>query len=558
MGLTRAVLSSRDAPGGDPSFEARIKALMILSPHLEERKQQLKELLDYLGPTGPDFTSLQVTADQRELSDDEVGTLIGETINGVIPLQARARGAFEDNEASLDNLVPSSLRYYERFCGPAAGNIEPDVYIGGTLTAYRKELLRRDLKHGLDICLLGALRDDISPGVWTEHVADDDLWNAMMACDIVQDPFSLLGALDIALGRQHDERYRVFADGAVSKLLTEEFRRPDGNNTYELITLLANLVLNHINTLEGSTLRAPYWKRMCAWMQAGFLARLTISLNLDLKELSKWVHDKMTVAGGYVVILDLRHEPMYRAAEMSSSTFREEIIGRLAILSSRHHSAGRPIPRADEIDQAVSRLADQGSPLGWALPGPLEGHRRPAEVEGRTTTGGIAEQIRESFAPGVSEWKWTNLSYLSQYFVFDEELLVSACDAVKKCDFEDKGEDKGDGFDKLIGACLVAAVHRDVRLAQAIAEKVISRADKVVSPHEVVGTLRLLLLAGASFGNEDEWSTWLEEQLNEVAIRLPRGELSKVFLENIQELKKVIKLTSGIHVRAEASASAAN
>ena len=67
----------------------------------------------------------------------------------------------------------------------------------------------------------------------------------------------------------------------------------------------------------------------------------------------------------------------------------------------------------------------------------------------------------------------------------------------------------------------------------------------------------LLLLAGASFAIEDEWSTWLEEKLTEVAIRLPRGEALKAFLENIQELKRVIKMPLGIHARAEALASAA-
>jgi len=48
------------------------------------------------------------------------------------------------------------------------------------------------------------------------------------------------------------------------------------------------------------------------------------------------------------------------------------------------------------------------------------------------------------------------------------------------------------------------------------------------------------------------------KQLAEVAIRLPAGESSKAFFAHIQELKKVLKLSLGIHVRAEALASAAN
>ena len=425
-----------------------------------------------------------------------------------------------------------------------------------TLPAYRKELIRRDLEQGLDICLFGALSGELTPGIWTEQLADDDLWNAMTACDPMRDPFSLLGALDIALGRQHDQRYRDFAEGAVIKLLDDKFSRPDGNDTYELLPLLAELVLNRINTLEGGALRAPYWKRMCAWMQAAFLSRLTLPFSLDVGELRMWARANMTQAGMYSVMLDLRREPMYRASEMSPSSLREEIASRLILLRSRHEAAGHHMPRSGEIDELIARIARQGSPLGCTLPGPLEGHRRPAETEGRRLPVEVAKDVLEIFAPDLSQWKWANLAYLSQYFEFDEELLLRACDAVRKCDFEAKGEIKGEDIDELIGACLIAAVHRDARLAHAIAEKILSHTENVFTAKEVVSTFRLLLLAGASFENEDEWAKWLEKQLYEVAIRIPRGEASKEFLEHIQEIKRAIKLGGFIHARGEAVALA--
>jgi hypothetical protein len=258
------------------------------------------------------------------------------------------------------------------------------------------------------------------------------------------------------------------------------------------------------------------------------------------------------------MMFDLRREPMYRASEMSPSSLREEIVSRLILLRSRHEATGHHMPRSGEIDELISRIAKQGSPLGCTLPGPLEGHRRPAKTEGRRLPADVAKHVRDIFAPDSPEWKWAHLSYLSQYFEFDEELLLRACDAVRKCDFGAKGETKGEGIDELIGASLIAVVHRDARLAQAIAEKVLSQADNVFTEKEVVSTLRLLFLASASFENEDEWATWLEKQLYEFTIRLPRGEASKVFLEQIQEIKRAIKLGDFIHSRAEAVALATN
>ena len=107
--------------------------------------------------------------------------------------------------------------------------------------------------------------------------------------DPFRDPFALLGALDIALWRQKDERYRSFAEKALTALVKDEFPRNDGIDVYELLPMLAGLILNRINVIEGGTLRPPYWKRMCAWMQAGFLIRQTQKLVLDLEGLKNWV-----------------------------------------------------------------------------------------------------------------------------------------------------------------------------------------------------------------------------------------------------------------------------
>lgn len=543
---------------GDFSFDARVKALMILSPHQDERERELEELLDYLGPTAPDFTELRSVAAKRELTDDEVGTLMGETIRGVVPLQARAFNAFEVKDVSVDVLVPRSFEYYERFCGPDPGDAEPETYLGVTLPAYRKELIQRHLDQGLDTCLFGALRDDLAPGAWTAGLPDDVLLDALKACDPTRDPYSLLGALDIALGRQHDERFRAFADQAVERLVSERYLRPDGNDAYELISLLAKLVLNRINTLEGGALHAPYWKRMCAWMQAAFLSRLTLPLKLELAGLEEWVNSNMTAAGEYAMILDLRREPMYRAAEMSPATFREEVVSRLLVLRSRHQAVGRLVPRSEEIDKAIAQIAALGSPLGWGLPGPLEGCRRPAETSGRKLPEEVATDVLEKFAPESGKWEWANLSYLSQYFEFNEHLLESARDAVKRCNFEGEGGEIRRGMAELIGACLFAAAHRDIGLARAIAEKTATCADKMLSEEEVVTALRLLLLAGTSFDNEEEWSKWLDEQFAELAFRLPRGKASNAFLEHIREIKKAMRLPNYVVARAEAIALAGN
>jgi uncharacterized membrane protein YebE (DUF533 family) len=395
------------------------------------------------------------------------------------------------------------------------------------------------------------------PGAWTEHLPDDELWAAVEVCDPWRDPFALLGALDIALCRQHDERYRTFAEAAVEKLVRETFPRPDGIDIYELLPLWAELILNRLNTLEGGALRPPFWKRMCAWMQAGFLASLTQRLTLDLDSFRAWAGGNQTTAGIYAKIVDLRHEPMYRAAEMSRRAFSEEVVGRLVLVRDRHKAAGRPVQGTDKIDEAVRRLAEHGSPLGWALPGPLDGHCRPAEI-GVRLSADDSKKCEEELTNNPTASVLSTLAYIAQRFDLGEKLLARMRETIAHSTFDGAEPDLEEHIGRLTYAGFIAAAQRDGELADTIASAVVATAHQAQLDCDVESILQALLVAGAAWQNEDEWARWLEERVAEVALCLPVGEQSKMFLAYLQELKQVLKLHLGIHVRAEALASAAS
>lgn len=534
----------------------QLNELMVLSPNQEERTRTLRHLIALFGPTAPDFSALLTKAVECELSDEEVGELFTERVSGVAALQSRATAAFNTNQATLENLVPDSLAYFECFCGPNPDDVDHEEYYRTVLPQYREDLIRRDPVRGLDICLQGALRDDLMPGPWTKNLNNDELWDALTACGPWRDPFALLGALDIALGRQHDKRYRAFAEEAVKKLVEEEFTRPDDVDTYELLPLWAELVLNRINGLEGGALRSPCWKRMCAWMQAGFLSRLTQDFSIELESFREWIWGNQTQAGIYAAMLDLRHEPMYRAAEMSRSALREEVIGRLVLVRERHQTAGRSVPGSNNIDEALAGLTSQGS-LGWAMPGPLDGHYRPAEA-GIVLPENDVEKFKEDLNNNPDATILTILAYLSQRFDLGEELLAQMREMITRNTLarEETGLDERIG--RLIDAGLVACAQRDEALANAIASTVVTAAHWAQSDSDTRKILRILLITSTAFENEDAWAEWLERQLAELAFRLPAGEPSKMFLEHLYELKRVLKLDLGIHCRAEALASAAN
>ena len=537
-------------------LEARLDNFLILSPDREERIKKLRQLIDNLGPMAPDFSGFIAEAEKGELRYDQVDELLYEFSSGVAALQNHAKTAFNTHQATLENLVPSSLAYYDCFCGPNPGNVDPEEYFGSVLPSYRKALIQRSIEDGLDVCLQGALRDDLMPGVWTRGYSDDELWDSLEVCDPFRDSFALLGALDIALWRQKDERYGSFAEKAVIMLVKDEFPRPDGIDVYELLPMLAGLILNRINVIEGGALRPPYWKRMCAWMQSGFLIRQTQNLSLDLESLKNWISANMTQAGNFACLLDLQQEPMFQATEMSQSSFRKEILGRLYIARNRHKEDGRDIPKSDDIDDAISRLKDQGSPLGWALPGPLEGHLRPVEKGVKLPEEGI-KQFSEDLFSDQAERVLSTLTYLSQIYDLGEELLAKVREVITKTNFDDEFTGFPDILKRIINTGFIACAHRDVELSCVIGTKIVATSPWANSEYNVGNIVQALLIAGAAFQKESEWAKWFEKQLAEVAYRLPAGERTKEFLSHIQELKKVLNLKMGIHSQAEAIASAA-
>ena len=537
-------------------LEVQLDNFLILSPNREARTKKLRQLIDNLGPMAPDFSGLIAEAETGELSYDQVDELLYEFSSGVAVLQNHAKRAFDTHKATLENLVPGSLAYYDFFCGPNPGNVDPEEYFGSVLPSYRKALIQRSIEDGLDVCLQGALRDDLMPGVWTRGYSDDELWDSLEICDPFRDPFALLGALDIALWRQKDERYRLFAEKAVTMLINYEFPRSDGIDVYELLPLVARLILNRINVIEGGALRPPYWKRMCAWMQAGFLVRQTQKLVLDLESLKKWISANMTQAGNFACLLDLQQEPMFRATEMSRSSFREEVLGRLYVARNRHKEDGRDIPKSDDIDDAISRLKDQGSPLGWVLPGPLEGHRPPNEKGFKLPEEGI-KKFSEDLFSDQAERVLSALAYLSQFYDLGEKLLAKIRAVINKTNFDDEFSGFPEILKRIIDAGFIACAHRDVGLSRAIAAKIVSTSPWANSEYNAGNIIQALLIAGAAFQKEGEWAVWLEEQFAEVAYHLPAGEKTKEFLSHIQELKKALNLKMGIHSRAEAIASAA-
>ena len=154
--------------------EVVIKDLALLSPDLETRLATLRGIRKRLGPTAQDVRRLRKALRSNAPSDAELAKLLDETVNGVAAQQDNLIQKIDTGTSfRAEDIVPPSIAYFERFCGPHPGTAEPETYLRELLIPYRKDLLSRDLAAGLDICALGALRDDLLPGQWVAKLDNE-------------------------------------------------------------------------------------------------------------------------------------------------------------------------------------------------------------------------------------------------------------------------------------------------------------------------------------------------------------------------------------------------
>ena len=364
-------------------------------------------------------------------------------------------------------------------------------------------------------------------------------------------------ALDVALYRQQDERYRQFAEQSLLKLCDDELGQHHTVDIYRLIWILAQLALNRVSLINNVTKQAGFWKRMCAWMQAQFaaraLAKAPASIAMDnLEELSQ---ANMALSGVYAELIDFREEPMLMfTGRLSPGDLRCEVLGRLVALRSRHETEGRSIPHTEEIERALERAKERGEWHKCFLPGPLEGRRETIP----TIPDDLANALVETRPDVANPASWNLLFFTSQMYAFGESELVHVREAVRGMgNIVDDGDAQG-LLHSLEIASVVAKTNRDTKLAEAVADGIVSVARKMSDENDVWMILPICLQSAAAFDDQDAWFQWLEETLGRVAGSLPGPPIRslQVFLEHLDAMETILPIDSWFHRRARSIASA--
>ena len=541
----------RHDQGSKEYEETTLPEMNVLSPCETTRCEAMKSVVDRIGPTGVDFLYRSSDIAARGLTDDEVVLMLSDLVNGVASRWFRLRWLFVHRAPiNIDDIVPTDVSYYEKLCGPAPRGEEPESYFQEILVPYRLELLKRDLDAGLEICLLGALRDDLCPGSWLTEADDDAVWDALEKHRGSNNPFVLIAGIDVAAYRQRDSRFRQFSEDAIASL-SKAISGEGADHDYQtLASSLCDFVLNRINSVRGCAVRPGYWKRMSAWMQAGRIvdAFSGSAASIDTKGFHDWAAHIMEPAGLLAGFADLRAEPMWPPGRATLDVWKDEIVGRLCILRGRHDEAGREVPGWNSVSEELSEAIEEWKRGALSFPGPLEGHRRPLEdVPDR-----VARELESAWEENL-DYALRGLGDICLRFKVAETVMERTRAAVSTLSHDVSAR----SFERLEYSSMIAARTRDVTLARRVGDAAVAMAPKFSSREHVVRLLCIILTAAAAHEARKLWVEWLDETLTRVAGRLPEtpSDCLHALREFLDTCSIVLPMDSWFQVRASALAS---
>ena len=271
-----------------------------------------------------------------------------------------ARKIAQQDPLAVEDVVPSSLDYWDRLCGPASSDSEPDAWIRDHLIPYRQHLLETDIARGLELCCLGAVHEDLMPGGWLEGTEDDVVWNALQSFDSTGNPIVALGSLDVAMYRLDDGRFLGFAKKVIAALLNDFVEAQEDYDFYGLLQGLYQFELNRLALVEECAGRPGCWRRMGAWMQASIILRMFIehSTMPEVEEFTDILVEHSRPEGVLRGLADTWVEPWLAFETVASIDIRSRVFRQLESLKKKHESAGRVMPLREKVDEKVARLAE--------------------------------------------------------------------------------------------------------------------------------------------------------------------------------------------------------
>ena len=515
--------------------------LLLLSPSADIRLSAHRRIVNELGPTGPDPEYWHEELQQGALNDERMHHFLRQIDASIVPNMGRVVRDITTGVLDKTHMVPRELDYWEAVCGAAPDGMEQEIWLKEKFEPQRRRLIERDSVRGLDLCLAMGIRDDLTPRTLTTACSNDELWTALEKLKPLDDPFSLLGVVDLAASRSGDERLATLAAEIVARLCGAQLSRADGLDVYGFFPAILDLVHAKLQVLPSIAACPAYWRRICAWTQAALLVRALQTIRFDTDQLSDGVKTLHTGEAQTAEMLDLRQSPLSHPAETSRESIRAEVLGRLVIVQQRRTKEGQNLPGSDVLFEALARQAND-APFLTQMPGPLELNRLPAR---RLET--LSEEFDEfkadlrrradELTSEIDDPNWLVFLHLSRLFAFDDHILERITKLVPSTKLGANDDERRAALSHMGRLSYVALAQRNAPLADAILTRCVQAIGPRTDEHHTSALVHIGYIATAASGQGNLTKEGLAKYLRNLAVFLPQGAPCRALCAELEVLK---------------------
>ena len=419
---------------------------------------------------------------------------------------------------TIRDVVPDSKIYYESLIGSYSPGLGAKEYVETVLTPHLRNTFERSPQWGwlcLEACYVGF---SVAPEKVLEPFSDAQLLEVYRTAPSNGSPLALLPAVRVAIERIANPAFQPAAKEAIEAIVTAATR---GGSDHQLERGLFSSVYlatqRLINVAETTWSAPPYWRRLAAWAHAHVLCD-HLGDQIDVPNFQKWIEALQPAKGEVADYMDMRQEPLY-------FPLQEYLNAPWVIAASQLHriletDEGKRLSERDP-DLITSRMKGVADPNLWGqLPGPIDGGLR--FNEGVDTKDEGDWDIQATFGKNLEVRQWHGLALLARIRAYPSDAISQLITYLADSDFPQTEVE--DSLGQLVLAARIAACQTSPRLADAVALKIQELAPFCETPTSVSAAWSVLMTAAASHPDQEQWFSWLEDQLTSFSYRAKQGE----------------------------------
>lgn len=493
---------------------------LVLSPDSDIRVNALSNAVEDVNL--PDFEReyWRKILEDRSLDDDEVEAFYISCRETPVQIERSINQDIKSGESSVETLVPSSRRYYERLVGVYDGSESIANYAVGSLQKIFTELHGWDSYRGVLLSLLLSSHSTLTDEICAENIEREDLLNAFKYLEASGDKLSQLGAFEVGLKL-------ITLESRLEPILIsfiEQIRDDNPENSmsdFKLLSALFVLVDGQLSRIRLFSSEPPFYRRLASLAHAALIQRQIISAKVGFGPLCEWIYDHCGLQYYWQNLADMRMEPRWNPDLIEPSQIKADFVGRIVIAAKKYESHIK--------DKDLHRLIFSSDPDSinalsvfprMYYPGPLEG--------GRNTPNTLPEDLEQTIQDQLNSKDTGSTSFIalvnsSMVFKVEEEHAELAVKALKLANHRLlKVENKSLLISILNGLATVAAVSGSRMLAEEL--KILVRVYRrdLQYPLSIEEAARICLVTSASNQDLDDWISFCGGWLTELAF----GELT--------------------------------